>query len=91
VITNVRPHYSVSQDLNHRANSRKPVAVMRNKLAGTDDSTYCCLSENKCSVKYGVVILFSDYLACCRAMDTSGYLSMKRATANAVQEDKINS
>jgi hypothetical protein len=44
---NIHGDYSVCHDLNHWANSNKPTAVIRNKPAGTDDSTSRCLSENK--------------------------------------------
>jgi len=40
-------YYSVNQDLNCRANKRKPMVVMMNMAAGIEDRIYCCLSENK--------------------------------------------
>jgi hypothetical protein len=39
--------YSVNQDLNCRANKRKPMAEMMNMAAGMEDRIRCCLSENK--------------------------------------------
>ena len=40
-------YYSVNQDPNCRANKRKPMAVIMNMAAGSEDRIHCCLSENK--------------------------------------------
>jgi len=40
-------YYSINQDLNCWANKRKPMAVIMNMAAGTEDRIRCCLSENK--------------------------------------------
>jgi len=40
-------YYAVNQDVNCRANKRKPMAVMMNMAAGIEDRIHCCLSENK--------------------------------------------
>jgi hypothetical protein len=45
-------HHSVSQDLNCRANRRKPMAATMNTAAGTEDRMHCCLSESKGCIIY---------------------------------------